>query len=135
MCGLERSMQMLLTSPDITCGHCLATIRDVLAPIDGARFLFGDPDRRTFAVDLNAGRSLDEVSAPLESAGYPLGAALAQQPPESCCCGNWILVGLDTEPGHGATLPAREGYRIEVRTVTMPWAQAVDVTLAIPRTA
>ncbi len=174
-------MQMLLSSPEITCDHCIATIRGVADQTDGARFVSGDPDRRTFVVDVDSGTALDRLGAALAAAGYPLGdvpadtsaahgepaadwtpgeyrvvrsdvganvnydcycgcdagfaldRSQADQATESCCCGNHIFVGPDAGRRIAGKLDPAATYRIDVREITMPWGQPMEVALAIPR--
>ena len=186
-------MQMLLSSPEITCDHCIATIRGVVEATEGTAFLSGDPDAKTFVVDAATGAALDALSAALVEAGYPLGpveqaaseadhegqhddsegglhAALtpdwrpaayriektdvganinydcycgcdagfaldrsqADQPTESCCCGNAILVGTGAADRIAGKLDEPARFRVDVQAVTMPWGQPMDVALAIP---
>ncbi len=177
-------MQVLLSSPEITCEHCIATIREVVQASGAGTFISGDPETRTFTVDLASGSALDGLSAALTDAGYPLGAveekAGAPHPgahpalnadwrpsafriektdvganvnydcycgcdagfaldraevdpaPESCCCGNQILVGAGAGDRIGSKLDDASTYRIDRQTVTMPWGQPVEVALAIP---
>ena len=67
--------QMTLYAPDITCEHCIATIGKTVATIEGARFLGGDPDTKTFTVEVAGGAVLDRVAEALGEEGYPLGDA------------------------------------------------------------
>ena len=69
--------QMTLYAPDITCDHCIATIGKAVATVDGARFIAGDPDSKTFAVEVASGAVLDRVAETLAAEGYPLGEASA----------------------------------------------------------
>ncbi|MSP23544.1 MAG: copper chaperone [Dehalococcoidia bacterium] len=66
-------MQILLSSPNITCDHCIETIRGVVDATEGAHLVSGDPDARTFVVDLATGALLDAVASRLAAADYPLG--------------------------------------------------------------
>lgn len=70
-------MQILLSSPEITCDHCIATIQRTVDGIEGARFLEGNPDARTFSIEVASGALLDTVGTALEAEGYPLGEAPA----------------------------------------------------------
>ncbi len=172
-------MQLMMSSPEITCDHCIATIREAVEATEGARFVSGDPAARTFVVEVASGAALDALGVVLASAGYAPGdiptgdghatggsagwrpgplriertaaganvnydcycgcdagfaldRAQADPAPESCCCGNLILVG----PAAAARLTSRleppAAYRVEVEQVTMPWGQPVDVAIAIP---
>lgn len=66
-------MQIALSSPEITCEHCIATIRGVVDAAPDARFVSGDPEARTFIVEVPNGGVLDALSAALAAEGYPLG--------------------------------------------------------------
>ena len=79
--------QMTLYAPDITCDHCIATIRETVDSIDGARFLSGDPSSRQFAIEVASGAVLDAVSAALAGVGYPLGDAAAPASARNPCAG------------------------------------------------
>ncbi len=176
----EPAVQILLSSPNITCDHCIETIRGVVDATEGARMVSGDPDARTFTVDVASGALLDVLATRLAAADYPLGdvateahhgatadratwrpsayrvektdvganvnydcycscdagfaldRSKADAAPESCCCGNQILVGVDAGQRIASKLDAAERYRIDVQQVTMPWGQPLDVALAIP---
>ena len=65
--------QLTLYAPDITCDHCIATIGKAVATVEGARFIAGDPDAKTFAVEVASGAVLDRVAETLAAEGYPLG--------------------------------------------------------------
>ena len=67
--------QITLFAPDVTCDHCIATIRKTVGTVDGATFLEGDPDSKSFAIDLAQGAVLDRVAEALAAEGYPLGPA------------------------------------------------------------
>jgi copper chaperone CopZ len=73
--GRPQLPQLTLYAPDITCDHCIATIRETADTVHGARFLSGDPDAKSFVVDVADGAVLDRLSAALAEAGYPLGEA------------------------------------------------------------
>jgi len=70
-------MQLTLTSAEITCEHCIATIQRTVDGLDGARFLHGDPATQQFAVELASGALLDELGRALADEGYPLGEVKA----------------------------------------------------------
>lgn len=173
-------MQLLLSSPEITCEHCIATIQRVAEATPGVTFVSGDPDRRTFIVEVNGGAALDQFGTALADEGYPLGDVSAEshethgtktpdwapagfriertdvganvnydcycgcdagfaldrsqpdQPTESCCCGNHILVGPDAGDRITSKLDDPAAYRLDVQTATMPWGQPLQVAVAIP---
>ena len=184
-------MQVQLSSPEITCEHCIATIRGVVEATGGASFVAGDPEARTFVVEVASGATLDALGAALAEAGYPLGAleaasgdgaqddhgehpgrhpnltddwrpaafriektevganvnydcycgcdagfaldrSQADPAPESCCCGNRILVGPDASRRLTVRLEDPAAFRIDTQTATMPWGQPLEVAIAIP---
>jgi copper chaperone CopZ len=67
--------QMTLFAPDITCDHCIATIKETTERIQGARFVAGDPQARAFVVEVGHGAVLDDLEEALAAEGYPLGDA------------------------------------------------------------
>jgi copper chaperone CopZ len=173
-------VQLMLSSPEITCDHCIATIRRTVDGVAGAAWVSGDEAARTFVVEVDSGGVLDALAGALAAEGYPLGAvpsapahaagqktpdwrpsgyrvertgaganvnydcycgcdagfaldrAQEDPAPESCCCGNQILVGRDAASRLPAALDPGARYRVVVDTVSMPWGQAMDVALAIP---
>jgi copper chaperone CopZ len=68
-------MQLTLYAPDVTCDHCIATIKTAVDTVEGATFLSGDPDSKSFVVELASGAILDQLAAATEAEGYPLGEA------------------------------------------------------------
>ncbi|MEX2373388.1 MAG: heavy-metal-associated domain-containing protein [Dehalococcoidia bacterium] len=67
--------QMTLFAPDVTCDHCIATIKKTVDAVDGASFVDGDPDSKSFAIEVAQGAVLDRVAEALAGEGYPLGDA------------------------------------------------------------
>lgn len=67
--------QLTLFAPDVTCDHCIATIQKTVGTVEGATFLEGDPDSKSFAIEVTQGAVLDRVAEALAAEGYPLGAA------------------------------------------------------------
>jgi len=66
---------MTLYAPDITCDHCIATIERAVSGQAGAKFLAGDVESRSFAIEVVEGRVVDAVARALAEEGYPLGPA------------------------------------------------------------
>lgn len=69
------AIEITLFSPDITCESCVQTIRETTEDIEGARFLAGDADRRSFSLSVDHGAVLDKLQIHLSEAGYSLGSA------------------------------------------------------------
>lgn len=68
-------LELTLTSAEISCDHCISTIRETVDALEGARFLSGDPATKQFAIEVSSGAVLDAVGTALAEVGYPLGAA------------------------------------------------------------
>ena len=66
--------QMTLYAPDITCDHCIATIKKAATGVGGVQFIEGDPEARSFRLDVPSGAAFDAVAVALAGEGYPLGA-------------------------------------------------------------
>lgn len=75
-------MQVTLSSSEITCDHCIATIEASVSATDGAHFVAGDATTRRFTVEVDSGSVLDRLASALTEAGYALGPvdAPAEQP-------------------------------------------------------
>lgn len=67
--------QVTLFAPDISCDHCIETIKTTVQTQPGATFLGGDIDSRSFAVEVPSGAALDALAEALAGEGYPLGPA------------------------------------------------------------
>jgi len=65
--------EVTLTAPDISCDHCIATIRKALSRLAGVQFLGGNP--QTKQVTIRYDPSVVELTAiekAMEEEGYPL---------------------------------------------------------------
>jgi len=59
---------MKFNVPDMTCGHCKATVEKAIGAVDAAARVEVDLGNRTVAIDST--HSAAEITAALESAGY-----------------------------------------------------------------
>ncbi len=91
--------QMTLYAPDITCDHCIATIKTAATGIEGVRFIAGDPDARSFRLDVPSGAALDALAVALADEGYPLGG------PEDAPSGGGMAVPMASMPSNVTMLP------------------------------
>jgi copper chaperone len=65
--------EVTLTAPDISCDHCIATIRKALSKLAGVQLLDGNP--QTKQVTIRYDPSVVELTAiekAMEEEGYPL---------------------------------------------------------------
>lgn len=127
--------QMTLYAPDITCDHCIATIGEAVATVEGARFIAGDPDSKAFVIEVASGAVFDRVADTLAGEGYPLGDAPA--PGAAPAHAGMTMLSMAGAPGgmamaggmgHGA--PAA-GFRPQYLKIERTEAGA-DVTYSCP---
>jgi copper chaperone CopZ len=99
-------MQLTLYAPDVTCEHCIATIEKAVGTVDGATFVSGDPEAKSFVLELASGALLDQVAAATEAEGYPLGDATAANGHASGGAGdaNWVPAYTVTATDQGADI-------------------------------
>ena len=57
--------------PNISCGHCVMSIKNELSELDGVSAVDGDPDRKTVTVSWDTPATLDKIKAVLEEINYP----------------------------------------------------------------
>ncbi len=60
-----------LTIPNISCGHCVAAVKDELTEIDGVASVEGDPGEKTVTVKWNGPATLDTIKEKLIKINYP----------------------------------------------------------------
>lgn len=57
--------------PNITCGHCVMTIKNELGEIAGVSRVDGDPARKEITVDWNSPATLEQIVSALKEINYP----------------------------------------------------------------
>ena len=57
--------------PDISCGHCVATIERELKYVDGLQSVKANQDTKTVMVEVSSDDVLTQVEATLVEIGYP----------------------------------------------------------------
>ena len=60
-----------LSIPNITCGHCVMTIKRELGEIDGVSKVEGDPVAKKITVEWDAPSSLEKIKSTLKEINYP----------------------------------------------------------------
>ncbi len=60
-----------LSIPNITCGHCVMTIKNELGALDGVRSVDGDPSRKSITVTWEAPATLEKIHQTLQEINYP----------------------------------------------------------------
>ena len=65
--------QATLTAPDISCGHCVATVKEAVGALDGVSRVEADADTKRVDVAFDPSSvSLAQIEAALDEAGYPV---------------------------------------------------------------
>ena len=57
--------------PNISCGHCVATIKRELLDLDGVEKVEGDPGTKRVSVEWQAPASWERISETLVEIGFP----------------------------------------------------------------
>jgi copper ion binding protein len=62
-----------VTAPDISCGHCVASVKDAVGALPGVTSVEADESTKRVEIDFDPGRvSLAQIEAALDEAGYPV---------------------------------------------------------------
>ena len=65
--------EVTLTAPDISCDHCIVTIRKALSKLAGVQFLDGNPQTKQVTIRYDpAVVALTAIEKAMEEEGYPL---------------------------------------------------------------
>ncbi len=65
--------QVTLTAPDISCGHCVATVQAALGSIDGVQRVEASAETKLVTVAFDPARvSPAAIASTLGEAGYPV---------------------------------------------------------------
>ena len=65
--------QASLTAPDISCGHCVATVQEAVGNLSGVARVAADAQTKRVDVAFDPAEvSLDQIAAALDEAGYPV---------------------------------------------------------------
>jgi copper chaperone len=63
--------QQQYTIPNISCGHCVATITNELKELDGVNQVDGDPTTKTITVLMQIPATDEQIRSKLVEIGYP----------------------------------------------------------------
>ena len=62
-----------LTAPDISCGHCVATVEDAVGRLAGVTSVKADESTKQVQVAFDANRvTVEQIEERLDAAGYPV---------------------------------------------------------------
>jgi len=59
------------TIPNISCGHCVMSIKNELSELAGVHAVDGDPDTRKMTVEWDTPATLEGIQALLQEINYP----------------------------------------------------------------
>jgi copper chaperone len=57
--------------PNISCGHCVMSIKNELSELDGVKKVEGDPGAKTVTVEWEAPVTEEQIKATLKEINYP----------------------------------------------------------------
>jgi copper chaperone CopZ len=57
--------------PNISCGHCVMTIKNELSELEGVKSVEGDPENKIIRVEWEQPATLKEIKFKLEGINYP----------------------------------------------------------------
>ncbi len=67
------TQEITLTAPDISCGHCVATVQAAVGALDGVERVQADAETKRVEVAFDPARvSQPLIEAALDEAGYPV---------------------------------------------------------------
>jgi copper chaperone len=62
------------TISNISCGHCVATIKNEIQDLDGVSAVAGNPDAKTITVEWQSPATTSQIKSKLSEIGYPASA-------------------------------------------------------------
>ena len=57
--------------PNISCGHCVNSIKNELSELDGVKTVEGNPEDKQVAVEWESPATLDKIKETLKEINYP----------------------------------------------------------------
>jgi copper chaperone len=60
-----------LSIPNISCGHCVMSIKNELSEIDGVKEVTGNPENKNITVKWDLPATLDQIRTTLKEINYP----------------------------------------------------------------
>lgn len=61
--------------PNISCGHCVMTIKNELSALDGVQTVEGDPENKNITVEWVTPATLEIINKTLKEINYPASAS------------------------------------------------------------
>jgi len=63
--------KQMFSIPNISCGHCVMSIKNELNEIEGINAVEGDPANKTITVEWETPATLEEIRTILKNINYP----------------------------------------------------------------
>ncbi len=60
-----------LTVPNITCGHCVMTIKNELSELEGIETVEGNPENKSITVEWETPTTMEKIKDTLKEINYP----------------------------------------------------------------
>ena len=57
--------------PNISCGHCVMSIKNELGELEGVKEVEGNPENKTITVEWDAPTTLEKIKDTLKEINYP----------------------------------------------------------------
>ncbi len=57
--------------PNISCGHCVMSIKNELAELDGVKTVDGSPEAKTIDIEWESPATLEKIKDTLKEINYP----------------------------------------------------------------
>jgi copper chaperone CopZ len=57
--------------PNISCGHCVMSIKNELNELDGVKTVEGDPETKSITVEFESPVTLEQIKETLKEINYP----------------------------------------------------------------
>lgn len=58
--------------PNISCGHCVMSIKNELNELDGIKTVEGDPENKNITVEFESPVTLEQIKETLKEINYPV---------------------------------------------------------------
>ena len=70
------SSHITLNAPDISCGHCVATVQNAVGTLPGVEAVKASETTKNIEIDFDPSKvTVEQISAVLDEEGYPATAA------------------------------------------------------------
>ena len=60
-----------LTVPNISCGHCVMSIKNELSEMEGVKSVDGNPEAKSITVEWESPASLEKIKETMKEINYP----------------------------------------------------------------